>query len=217
MCICNIAQILRSRHYLAHHQAHEAEDPHGHVSGRPHEEVDDVGEEGRVQAVDGLHPGQQAVSDGLGHQDDAHDEAGHQVAPHVLPKLVLGQPGDDGEEAQQRGASPGHGARHLLLDAGLEDGERGLGTADAALQELWRGVREAEGLRLHGGPGERRGRQRWGEGGGRVEARALSSAPPVWVGAERQTEVTNNRELQPCFSYMPSIFLLRFLMNNYGE
>lgn len=30
-------------HYLSHHEAHKAKDSHRDMSGRPHEEVDDVG------------------------------------------------------------------------------------------------------------------------------------------------------------------------------
>lgn len=85
--------------YLADHETHEAEDSHRNMSGRPHEEIDDVGEKRRVKAVDGLHSSQKAVGDGLGHQDDPHNQPGHQVAPHILPQLVFGQPAHHGEEA----------------------------------------------------------------------------------------------------------------------
>lgn len=43
MCEIYLNVSFSVMYYLPDHEAHEAEDPHRDMSGRPHEEVDDVG------------------------------------------------------------------------------------------------------------------------------------------------------------------------------
>lgn len=89
-----------SVHNLAHQQAQHPKNAHRDVPGGAQEGVDDAGEEGGVDAVDGVQAGQQGVGYRLWDQEDADDDARHDVAQDPLLEVVARKPGEDWEAAQ---------------------------------------------------------------------------------------------------------------------
>lgn len=121
--------------YLSNHEAHETEDAHWHMFGCPHEEVNYVGIKWGVQTINGLHPCQQAVGNGLWYQDDPHNHPRHHITPDILLELVFRQPPHHREEAGQGWSDSGHGAHYTLLQLRFDDWNRRLSLANSPLQE----------------------------------------------------------------------------------
>lgn len=71
---------------------------HGVVPGGAEQDVDDVGEEGHVDADDGGHAGEQRVAETLRDVHDGDSAAGDHVAWKVQLPVVGRQPCEDGED-----------------------------------------------------------------------------------------------------------------------
>lgn len=129
-------------HYLSNHKAHQAKDPNGNMSGRPHEEVDDVGVKWGVKAIDGLHSCQQAVGYGLWYQNDTNNKPWHHIPTDIISNFVFRQPAHHREEPGHSGSDSGYRAGHALLQLGFEDWNLGFLLVDPPFQEKRLGCRD---------------------------------------------------------------------------